>query len=50
MINGVADFNPNRPYYIYRSIVEFGPLPDNSPARTRFGPDLLLYLGRLLGQ
>jgi hypothetical protein len=37
-INGVADFNLNRPYYINRSITEFGVLPDNSPDRLRFGP------------
>jgi RHS repeat-associated protein len=37
-INGVADFNINRPSYINRSIDQFGPLPDNSPSRPRFGP------------
>jgi RHS repeat-associated protein len=34
-INGVADFNPFRGFYIERSIQEFGPLPDNSPDRPR---------------
>ena len=38
MINGVADFNPNRIYYIYQSIREFGALSDNSPPRNRLGP------------
>ena len=37
MINGVADFNPFRGYYIGESIREFGPIPDNSPSRVRFG-------------
>lgn len=34
-INGVSDWNPNRPYYNWASTVEFGALPDNSPARMR---------------
>ena len=36
-INGVADFNPFRGYYMGESIREFGPLPDNSPSRIRLG-------------
>ena len=34
-INGVSDWNPNRPYYNWASTAEFGALPDNSPARMR---------------
>ena len=34
-INGVSDWNPNRPYYNWASTAEFGVLPDNSPARMR---------------
>ena len=37
-INGVADFNPNRPWYIGAAIAEFGSLPDKSPPRLRLGP------------
>ena len=37
MINGVADFNLFRGYYINQSLSEFGPLPDNSPDRLRLG-------------
>ena len=37
MINGVADFNAFRDIYIQQSIQQFGPLPDNSPSRARFG-------------
>ena len=36
-INGVADFNPFRGYYINQSINQFGALPDNSPPRLRLG-------------
>ncbi|WP_158965866.1 hypothetical protein [Paraglaciecola sp. L3A3] len=36
-INGIADFNPNRPFYFSDAIAEFGALPDNSPYRLRFG-------------
>jgi hypothetical protein len=36
-INGINDFNPLRPLYIDASITRFGPLPDNSPPRPRFG-------------
>lgn len=36
-INGVADFNPFRGYYINQSINQFGALPDNSPSRPRLG-------------
>jgi len=50
MINGVADGNPNRPFYMGQSNIEFGgPLPDNSPNRPRLGTDLLPYLFKLLG-
>lgn len=34
-INGVSDWNPNRPYYNWASTAEFGALPDNSPVRMR---------------
>lgn len=34
-INGVADFNPNRPFYMNAAQREFGNLPDNSPARFK---------------
>jgi hypothetical protein len=34
-INGIADFNPNRPEYMRRSRAAFGDLPDNSPARMK---------------
>ncbi len=37
MINGVSDFNPNRPFYMDAARRSFGPLPDNSPPRTRLG-------------
>ena len=36
-INGVADFNPFRGFYIEQSIQQFGELPDNSPSRSRLG-------------
>ncbi|MCS4308915.1 RHS repeat-associated protein [Rheinheimera pacifica] len=35
MINGVADFNPNRPFYMMATRREFGDLQDNSPNRLR---------------
>lgn len=35
LINGVADFNPNRPFYMNAARAEFGDLPDNSPDRLR---------------
>ena len=35
MINGVADFNPQRPFYMDATRRTFGNLPDNSPARWR---------------
>lgn len=35
LINGVADFNPNRPFYMNATRREFGDLPDNSPQRLR---------------
>ncbi|RTL29129.1 MAG: type IV secretion protein Rhs [Burkholderiales bacterium] len=41
-INGVSDWNINRPWYIYQSVKEFGPLPDNSPSRSRFDPGAFL--------
>jgi hypothetical protein len=34
-INGVADYNPNRVWYMFTARSEFGELPDNSPARFR---------------
>jgi hypothetical protein len=38
MINGVADLNPRRPDYMAAALANFGPLPDNSPSRFKFGP------------
>jgi len=35
-INGIADFNPNRPSYMKAAIGEFGGLTDNSPPRFRW--------------
>ncbi|MDR7123088.1 hypothetical protein [Rheinheimera soli] len=35
LINGVADFNPNRPYYMNAARKAFGDIPDNSPERYR---------------
>ncbi len=35
LINGVADFNPNRPFYMNAARAAFGDLPDNSPNRLR---------------
>jgi RHS repeat-associated protein len=35
LINGVADFNPNRPYYMNTARTVFGDMPDNSPERLR---------------
>lgn len=37
MINGVADFNPNRPFYMNSAVGVFGKMPDNSPDRLRLG-------------
>jgi len=34
-INGVSDWNPLRPLYMYDSTYRWGALPDNSPARSR---------------
>lgn len=36
-INGVSDWNPNRPFYMNSARREFGDLPDNSPRRFRLG-------------
>lgn len=36
-INGISDWNPNRPTYIEKAIQYFGALPDNSPSRFQFG-------------
>jgi hypothetical protein len=36
-LNPIDDLSEDRPYFIGRSIIEFGPLPDNSPARRRYG-------------
>ena len=35
LINGVADYNPNRPFYMNAARKAFGDLPDNSPDRFR---------------
>ncbi|MGV6853124.1 MAG: hypothetical protein ACWA5R_13225 [bacterium] len=35
MINGVADFNPNRPFYMNAARAAFGDLQDNIPQRLR---------------
>jgi hypothetical protein len=37
LINGVSDWNPNRPIYMNQARRLFGSLPDNSPPRPRFG-------------
>lgn len=37
LINGVADFNPNRPFYMNSAVGVFGKMPDNSPDRLRLG-------------
>lgn len=34
-INGVSDFNGNRPEYMAQAVALFGTLPDNSPSRPR---------------
>ena len=48
LINGVSDASINRPSYMYQSNAESGPLPDNSPARLKIGPEIFPYLLQLL--